>query len=1006
MKRLLLVAVSVSIIGLTFLAVAPDALHVLAQNRMTFPLASQDSGHIALGLALRKLGVSGTFMQTAAHPDDEHNALYAMFTHGMGLRSIDVQTTRGDGGQNEIGPELFADMGVLRTSELLSAHRIDGAEQYFTRAIDYGYSFDPQEVIDKWGRTEIVGDFVRLIRTFRPDVVVTMNIQGGGGDRAHEATTVLTREAYRAAGDPAMFPEQIREGLRPWQPKKLYFTGGFGGGRGGGRGGAQGDGRGGTAGGRDGGRGGAAGGRDGAPATPPVQTADGRGGASAEGQSAATPARAGRVAGRRGGAATPPNQTADGRGGGASTAPPVKLATVNTAMYDPLLGRTYAEIGSDARSNHKCQGTSGLPPLPGIAGGRGGGRGGGYQLISTTIPGQMDKDETSLFDGVDTSLAALAQYAGPNPPEGLTAGLAAIADQAKRARSAFDSGNDAGTAAPVEAGLAAVRSLRAQLGSLPLSDLARYELDFRLKVKERDYQDAVLAAHGVTFDAVADDGLVIGGQAVKLSILAVNRGASEISVTNVAIAGFDTPGACASGSAKKDAVYTCAVDAHVPKDARLTTPYFSDQYWKNPSSSAIDIFEPDVPFGVPFRPSPFRVTFHVKAGTAEVTRELPIQFRYVRDIYNGDKRMEINVVPAFSVRITPPLVVIPAPASAVAAKPVQREVHVTVTNGAKGAAEAAVTIELPPGWKATPASVPIHFGHEDESLSARFQITAPAQVKTGGYSLKAVVTSPATGSERFSTGYQEIEYPHVQRQQVIKPAETTLKVIDVRIAPSLSVGYINGVGDQVPPAIQQLGAKLAFIDQDELAWGDLAKYDVIVTGVRAYERRSDLRAYNHRLLDYVERGGTVVVQYNKMEFNQAEYGPYAAKVSGNRVCDETVPVKVLVPGHPAFNFPNKIGAATWAGWVQERGLYFLGEKDKRYVDLVSMVDSFPDNPGEKLGSFVEGRLGKGRWIYLGLGLWRQLPAGTDGAYQLLANLISLGKAPAEKAAATKTAAAR
>src|SRR5260370_25475658 len=173
----------------------PREFRVLAQNRMNFPLVSQDSGHVALGLALRKLNVCGTFMQTAAHPDDEHNALYAMFTHGMGLRSIDVQTTRGDGGQNEIGPELFQDMAVLRTSELLSAHRIDGAEQYFTRAIDYGYSFDPEEVIAKWGRKEIVGDYVRLIRTLRPDVTLTMNIQGRRGDRPHEPTTGRFRQA-------------------------------------------------------------------------------------------------------------------------------------------------------------------------------------------------------------------------------------------------------------------------------------------------------------------------------------------------------------------------------------------------------------------------------------------------------------------------------------------------------------------------------------------------------------------------------------------------------------------------------------------------------------------------------------------------------------------------------------------------------------------------------------------------------------------------------------------
>ncbi len=505
-------------------------VHVLGQNRMNFSLVSEDSGHIALGLALRKLNVSGTFLQSAAHPDDEHNALFVMFTHGMGLRSIDVQTNRGEGGQNEIGPELFRDIGVLRTSELLSAHRIDGAEQYFTRAIDYGYSFDPQEVINKWGRQEIVGDFVRLIRTFRPDVVLTMNIQGRGGDRAHEATTILCREAYDAAGDPSKYPEQIREGLRPWQGKKLYLTANFGG----------------------------------------------------------------------------------GRGGPAAQAPPpgVKLTRVNTGMYDTLLGRTYAEIGADARSNHKCQGTSGLPQLPGFAGGRGGGGGAGtYQLVETTIPGQKEKDETSLFDGVDTSLSAVARFAGPNPPDALIKGLASIMNAGNRALGAFNSGNDAGAAAPVEAGLTAVRSLRSQLASMGLSDSAVYEIDFRLRIKERDYEDAVLAAHGLTFDAVSDDGLVIQGQPVKLSILASNRGPSEVQMSSVSIAGFDAPEACAAGPVKKDAVYTCASGAHIPKTAKLTTPYFHDDYWKNPANPAINIFEPDVEFGIPFRPTPFRGHF-------------------------------------------------------------------------------------------------------------------------------------------------------------------------------------------------------------------------------------------------------------------------------------------------------------------------------------------------------------------------------------------------------------
>jgi hypothetical protein len=925
MKRVLTLAAGAAILSIALSR--GGFVHALAQSRVTLPLVAQNSGHVALGLALRKLTVSGTFLQAPAHPDDETNAMLALFGYGMGLRSVDLQNNRGDGGQNEIGPELFGDMGVLRTSELLAAHRTDGAEQYFTRAIDYGYSFDPQEVIEKWGRKEIVGDYVRLIRTLRPDVIVTMNIQGRGGDRAHEATTVLVREGFRAAGDASMYPEQISEGLRPWQPKKLYFSAGFGG--------------------------------PGGPGGP-----GGRGG--------------------RGAADAPAAETPQ--------TPPVKLTPVNTAAYDPLLGRTYAEIGNDARSNHKCQGMGGLPPLPGAGGGRGGrGGAGGYQLMESSLPGQVGKDEASLFDGIDTSLSGLARYAGSDPPQALVKGLAGIAAEGKRAQAAFAAGDDAGSAAPAEAGLLAVRSLRAQLPSLGLSDSAMYEIGFRLNLKERDYQDAVLAAHGVTFDAVADDGLVVAGQPIKLSLLAVNRGASNVAVTGVTMTGFDGPGACKPEEVKKDAAYTCAADAHVPKDARLTSPYFHDDYWKHPESHAINVFDSGVPFGVPFAASPFRATFHLKAGIVEVTAEVPVQFRYVKDVYYGDKRMELNVVPAFSVRVTPPLAVIP---SSAAMKPVEREIHVAVTNGTKGAAQATVTLALPAGWKATPASVPIGFAHEDESLSARFQVTAPAQVKTGEYTLRAVVTSTATGAERFDRGYQVIEYPHIQRRQVIKPAETTLKVVDVKVTSNLNVGYVVGVGDQVPEAIQQLGAKVAFIDPDEMAWGDLSKHDVIITGVRAYERRADLRAYNRRLLDYAERGGTVIVQYNKMEFNQAEYGPFPAKVSGNRVCDELVPVKILVPTHALFNFPNKIGAKTWEGWVQERGLYFLGEKDKKYTDLISMVDSFKDNPGEKLGSLVEGKLGKGRWIYLGLGLWRQLPAGTDGAYQLLSNLISLPRATA------------
>ena len=918
MKRLVTFALAVSAL-----------VTASAQNRMSFSVVSARSGHVALGLALRKLNVSGTFMQSAAHPDDEHNALFALYTRGMGLRSIDLQTNRGEGGQNEIGPELFHDIGVLRTSELLSAHRIDGAEQYFTRALDYGYSFSPQEVIDKWDHDVIVGDFVRQIRTFRPDVFLTMNIQGSGGDRAHEATTILARDAWKVAGDPNAYPDQIKDGLRPWQPPKFYFTGG-------------------------------------------------RGVIGAAPQPSAPAASAG----------SPPPAASQ-------TAEISRLCRVNTGAYDELLGRTYADIGTDARSNHKCQGTGGLPSIPGVQiGGRGRGGAGGvatYQLIASTIPGQMAKEETSLFDGIDTRLVALARFAGPTPPAALISGLNTVAAQAELAQKAYATGDDAAAAEPVEAGLTALRTLLGQLDSMGLSDGGKYEIEFRLEQKERDYEDAVIAAHGLTFEAIADDGLIVPGQPLKLSLVTINRGKTDVDVSGVSVAGL-SGAACHAGPAKAGAVYSCSADTQVPADAKVTKPYFHDNYWKHPENPAREDFDPGVPFGIAFAPSPFNVTYRVKAGSVEVTAVQPIQFRYVKDIYEGDKRMELNVVPAFSVKMTPGLAVIPAPRSG-DARVLDREVHVTVTNGTKGAAKAMVALAVPAGWKVTPATSPIEFEHEDEALSARFHVTAPANVAVGDYPVRAVVTSSATGDQKFDSGYQEIEYPHVERRQVIKPAETSVKVVDVKTTPGITVGYIDGVGDQVPPALEQLGAKVEFIDADELAWGNLAKYDVIMTGVRAYERRGDLRAYNRRLLDYVAHGGTVLVQYNKMEFNQQQYGPWPAKVSSNRVSDEDVPVKVLEKEDPVFTRPNRVTDQTWKGWVQERGLYFLGDKDPRYTDLVSMVDSFPDNPGTKLGALVEAKYGKGRWIYIGLALWRQLPAGTDGAYQLLANMISLSKTP-------------
>jgi hypothetical protein len=300
-----------------------------------------------------------------------------------------------------------------------------------------------------------------------------------------------------------------------------------------------------------------------------------------------------------------------------------------------------------------------------------------------------------------------------------------------------------------------------------------------------------------------------------------------------------------------------------------------------------------------------------------------------------------------------------------------------------------VTLTGPSGWTVTPASAPINFLREDEEVTVKFTVDAPASLTAGEWPISATV-SAASGAAS-SLGYQIVEYPHIHRRHVVVPATTRVKAIDVTIVPGLNVGYVMGSGDRVPDAIEQLGASVRMIDAATLASGDLSPFNVIVVGVRAYEKRPDLRANNQRLLDYARLGGTVIVQYQRTEFNQAQYGPYPAKTSDARVTDESAPMEILAAGDPLFTTPNRIGPETWANWVQERGTYFMGERDPQYVDLLRSADPFPYNAAPKTGMLVEARVGQGRWIYTGLGLWRQLPAGVDGAYRLLANLLSLGK---------------
>jgi LmbE family N-acetylglucosaminyl deacetylase len=937
------------------------SLSALTTAQMRVAPLDQEQGHVALGLALRRLGNIGIFMHATAHPDDENNGLLVLLSRGLGFRTALATATRGDGGQNEIGPEIFEALGVLRTEELAAMHRFDGAEQYFTRAVDFGFSFSLEETFEKWGREEITGDFVRLIRTIRPDVMLTLRPDGEGGGQHHQASAILAREAFKLAGDPTKYPEQLKAGLRPWQPKKLYF---------------------------------------------PAQGFGGRG--------------------------VPP----------APAGAPAAIA-INLAGYDSLIGRTYSEIGTEARSMHKCQGMGQLLSLPGPSSTV-------LQLVESALPGGLTRPDRNLYDGVEYAIAGLAQFAGARPPRELTNGLAAISSAVLDAQKRFDAagagGDNAAMLQPLLNGLRATRELRAQLRTMTVPDDGRFEIEFRLRQKEREFQQAILLANGVRIEALADDGVVVPGQPVRLSVVLANRGATPLNVRDVSFEGLSGDARCTltapvaaggrGGQANaappgggpplsalaKDQVGRCDVSLTVPADTRITEPY-----WQRQGEAGRYVFDDDAPFGLPYRPTPFYVqaTLSLGPNTSEVFAALPVQYRYQGDNFSGEKRSTLLVVPALAVRVTPEVAIVPFTAPAPAAPAPQpttgrgrgrgaaparppaagrgrgaapaapappapdptevREVRVTVVNDTKGEIDSVVALDIPEGWTSTPAEQKLTFTREDESQTVRFQLRGPRSATIGEYTVGARATA---GQATYNRGFQVIEYPHTTRQHIFRPAATRLKVLDVKTTPNLTVGYVMGAGDEVPAALAQLGARVELLQPDDLAWSDLSRLPVIVTGVRAYEKRADLRANNARLLDYVRAGGRLIVQYNKLEFNEAQYGPHSAKVTNDRVTDETSPVTVLEPADPLMTTPNRITDSAWQGWVQERGLYFMSEHDSRYRDLLELEDPFPNNAGPKRGALVAANYGKGRWIYVGLALWRELPAGVDGAYQILANLIS------------------
>ena len=602
---------------------------------------------------------------------------------------------------------------------------------------------------------------------------------------------------------------------------------------------------------------------------------------------------------------------------------------LSTGELDPRLGLTYHQIAMASRSRHSSQDMGRSQPI-------------GPQRTGVALV-------------TDLTGAASPEFFAGIPRE--ASWLASLTDSLRR------------TVAPVRLASA-----------VPVLNAARERLRDEGAERRLDslVQQTLAIAAGLLIDVTTDVERVVPGGVLQVSVHVYNAGPYPAELTGIRLTvpggwsaqADDTRRSLPSGA---DLEVELAVEvpagAHPSQPYHLMRPLQGGMYDWTDTEPAVrgELFEPPLITGT---------------ALVQVDRGLPIglsreaTYRYT-DQAVGEVRRPLVVMPEMAVRLTPAVV---AWSTRVATA---RTFSVTVTKYGSEKRDGEVVLEIEP-WGVRQSQL-FSLKSDGESRIFSFEVRRPAAVRDGSASVRAsVVTGQGTV---FATTVESVVYPHVRPTTWVRPAAGTIRVGALAVPEFRAVGYLRGASDRVPEALAALGLPIRLLDADELAHADLRRYDVIVVGSRAYETDSALTQHNGRLLAYVRDGGRLVVQYQQFQFARGNYAPFPIEIGRptGRVTDETAPVTMLDPSHPIFRTPNELGPSDWEGWPQERGLYFAGSWDDRYVPLLEMAD--PGMPPLR-GALLVARYGKGTYVYTGLSFFRALPAGAPGAFRLFLNLLA------------------
>lgn len=539
------------------------------------------------------------------------------------------------------------------------------------------------------------------------------------------------------------------------------------------------------------------------------------------------------------------------------------------------------------------------------------------------------------------------------------------------------------------------------LEPIEMAPAAKADVLSELQDKEKEFAEAVNLALGITLLASVDSPnpqtgfgffrqeetfrLAVPGQTFTATARFYNRSKLPIQVRDmqlVAPTGWKVEKLKSEG-AKLEANQQASAQFRVtvPADAQYTRPYW---HRDDPQEGVYKIDQPQyATLALPPWPLHARAIYALGDGESEV--DTVVQTKHVDPTY-GQTERPLAVAPPVSVSLEPALQVISTRLTGTA------EVVVGVSSNVKGAVQANVKLQVPAGWRVAPASQAAQFASAGEFKDFRFTVTPPP-LKEGAYDLNAVVDYEG---KNYNEGLTTIGHHDIGEFYYYRPSRQRVSAVEVSVPKGIQVGYLMGAGDDIPAVLQQVGVALHMITPAELASGDLSRFHTIVVGIRAYDVRTDIRQFNRRLLEYVNNGGTLVVQYVAAAgaFNNGHYTPFPMTLSNERVTVEEAPVTILDPANPIFHTPNQIGMRDFDAWVQERGLYFASQWDPQFKPLLTSND--PGEPPRKGGMLVA-HYGKGLYIYTGYAFFRQIPAGVPGAVRLFVNLVSASATP-DKAA--------